>query len=67
MVGEDASKLRSMLQISMPMDNGIVTNWPNMRHVWDHTFYDKLKIDPKETKVGLGLPPGRPGQVASGP
>jgi actin-related protein len=51
MVGEDASTLRSSLEVSYPMENGIVRNWDDMRHVWNHTFFDKLKIDPKESKV----------------
>ena len=26
-------------------------DWEDMRHVWNHTFYDKLKIDPKHSKA----------------
>jgi len=33
------------------MDNGIVRNWEDMEHVWDYTFNEKLKINPKECKV----------------
>ena len=51
MVGEEASKLRSMLEVNYPMENGIVRSWEDMREVWKHTFYEKMKIDPKETKV----------------
>jgi actin-related protein len=51
MVGEEASQLRSMLEVSYPMENGIVRNWDDMCHVWDYTFYEKMKIDPKKTKV----------------
>lgn len=48
MVGEEASQLRQMLDISYPMENGIVRNWDDMGHVWDHTFGpEKLDIDPK--------------------
>lgn len=48
MVGEECSQLRQMLDISYPMDNGIVRNWEDMAHIWDHTFGpDKLDIDPK--------------------
>lgn len=60
MVGEDASKLRQMLEINYPMDNGIVRNWEDMKHVWNHTFYEKLKIDPKQCKVLLTEPPMNP-------
>lgn len=52
MVGDEASQLRSMLEVSYPMENGIVRNWDDMLHVWDYTFNDKLKVDTKECKVG---------------
>ena len=52
MVGDEASAVRSMLEISYPMDNGMVRNWDDMIHVWDYTFGDKkLNIDPKGCKV----------------
>jgi actin-related protein 2 len=32
---------------------GIVNNWEEMGHVWDHTFRERLKIDPKECHILL--------------
>ena len=32
---------------------GIVNNWEEMQHVWDHTFRERLKIDPKECNILL--------------
>ena len=60
MVGDDASKLRSYLELSYPMENGIVKNWDDMEHLWNYTFYDKLKIDPTESKIVLTEPPLNP-------
>jgi len=61
MVGEEASQLRSMLECSYPMDNGIVRNWEDMLHVWDYTFGEsKMNIDPKNCKVLLTEPPLNP-------
>ncbi|RWS11665.1 actin-related protein 2-like protein [Dinothrombium tinctorium] len=60
MVGEEASKLRSLLEINYPMENGIVRNWEDMCHVWDYTFYNKMNIDPKECKLLLTEPPMNP-------
>lgn len=60
MVGEEASQLRSMLQLSYPMDNGVVRNWEDMEHLWDHTFNEALKIDPKNCKIMLTEPPMNP-------
>lgn len=60
MVGEVASKLRSSLQLSYPMENGIVRNWEDMEHLWNHTFGEILKISPPETKIMLTEPPMNP-------
>ncbi|GAU87301.1 hypothetical protein RvY_00179 [Ramazzottius varieornatus] len=61
MVGEEASQLRHMLEISYPMDNGIVRNWDDMNHVWDHTFGEQcLNIDPKGCRILLTEPPMNP-------
>lgn len=61
MVGEEASQLRSMLELSYPMENGIVRNWEEMCHIWDYTFGEtKLNLDPTECKVLLTEPPMNP-------
>lgn len=60
MVGDEAAKLRQMLQISYPLEHGVVRNWDDITHIWDYTFYDKLGIDPSESKVLLTEPPLNP-------
>ncbi|ORX87051.1 Actin/actin-like protein [Anaeromyces robustus] len=60
MVGEEASELRTMLELNYPMENGIIINWEDMFHLWDYTFYEKLKIDPKQCKVLLTEPAQNP-------
>lgn len=61
MVGEEASQLRSMLELSYPMENGMVRNWEEMCHIWDYTFGEsKLNLDPTECKVLLTEPPMNP-------
>ncbi|XP_011307077.1 actin-related protein 2 isoform X2 [Fopius arisanus] len=61
MVGDEASKLRSLLEISYPMQNGIVRNWTDMCHVWDYTFGpEKMNINPRECKILLTEPPMNP-------
>lgn len=60
MVGDEAAALRSSLQMSYPMENGIVRNWEDMKHLWDYTFFEKLKVDPKECKIMLTEPPMNP-------
>ncbi|XP_050528359.1 actin-related protein 2 [Daktulosphaira vitifoliae] len=61
MIGDEASQLRSMLDVTYPMENGIVRNWDDMCHVWDYTFGPKkMNIDPKECKIMLTEPPMNP-------
>ena len=40
-----------MLEVNYPMENGIVRNWDDMKHIWDYTFSEKLKINAQNTKV----------------
>jgi len=61
MVGDDASKLRHMLEVNYPMQNGMVRNWEDMYHIWDYTFGpEKMNIDPTECKIMLTEPPMNP-------
>lgn len=54
MVGDEASECRSMLEVSYPMENGMVRNWEDMLHLWDYTFGpDRLNVDPRECKVAV--------------
>ena len=38
MVGHEATKVRKYLKVSYPIENGIVRNWDDMEHIWNHTF-----------------------------
>lgn len=61
MVGDEAAEVRSMLQMSYPMENGIVRNWDDMYHLWDYTFYNKLGIrNCKDHKILLTEPAMNP-------
>jgi len=62
MVGDEAAKLRNMLQITYPIDNGIIRNWEDMQYVWDYTFQEKLKVNPRESKIMLTEAPMNPTQ-----
>ncbi len=62
MVGTEAQKLRQMLQITYPLDNGIIRNWQDMEHVWDYTFNERLKVNPKGAKILLTEAPMNPKQ-----
>jgi actin-related protein 2 len=60
MVGDEAAENRSFLQMTQPMEHGIVKNWEDMRHLWDYTFQEKLKVDTNGQKVLLTEPPMNP-------
>lgn len=61
MVGDEASQLRSMLEVNYPMENGIVMNWDDMGILYDHTFGpEKMNINTSQTKVLLTEPPMNP-------
>jgi actin-related protein 2 len=60
MVGDEAAENRSFLQMTQPMEHGIVKNWEDMRHLWDYTFQEKLKVDTNGAKVLLTEPPMNP-------
>jgi len=60
MVGDECAALRHMLETSYPVENGIVRDWEGMGHLWDYTFFDRMKIDPKEHKIMLTEPPSNP-------
>jgi len=60
MCGDEAAAVRSMLQITYPMENGIITRWEDMMHIWDYTFTEKLQINPSGRKILLTEPPMNP-------
>ncbi|KAJ5066287.1 actin-related protein 2-a-related [Anaeramoeba ignava] len=59
MVGEEAAKVRNMLQISYPLENGIVRNWEDMEILYDYTF-EKLGIDGPNNSILLTEAPLNP-------
>lgn len=60
MCGDELSAVRSLLQISYPMENGIIKNWEDMEHLWDYAFYERMKINTAGRKVLLTEPPMNP-------
>ncbi|MCJ1462628.1 Arp2/3 complex subunit, actin nucleation center [Pseudocyphellaria aurata] len=60
MCGDEAAAARSMLQITYPMENGIVKRWDDMEHLWNYTFDEKMKINTSGRKILLTEPPMNP-------
>ncbi|KAL6949011.1 Actin-related protein 2 [Hanseniaspora vineae] len=61
MIGDQAQDVRSFLQISYPMENGIIKNWADMELLWDYAFYEKMNLNiDQQSKVLLTEPPMNP-------
>lgn len=60
MFGQEAAAARTMLQISYPMENGIVRDWKDTKRLWNYIFKRKLKIDPEGRYFVLTEPPENP-------
>lgn len=60
MVGDLASEYRNYLQVTQPLEHGIVRNWEDMRHLWDYTFDEKLQVRTQGRKILLTEPPMNP-------
>jgi centractin len=58
-VGSKAEELRGLLKLKYPIEHGIVTDWLDMEHVWNHTF-SELKIQPEDHPVLLTEAPQNP-------
>ncbi len=41
--------------MSYPLEHGTVTNWQDMEALWEHTFMNELRVDPKEHPVTILL------------
>ena len=61
MVGDEASDVRSYLQISYPMENGIIKNWTDMELLWDYAFFNQMQLPTTSGgKILLTEPPMNP-------
>lgn len=60
MCGDEAAAVRQTLDCKYPVENGIVRDWNDMEHLWDYTFFEKMKVRPEEHKILLTEPPQNP-------
>ena len=47
-IGEEASQKKGILDLKYPISGGIVESWDDMEKVWNHTFYNELRVTPSE-------------------
>ena len=56
-IGSEAEKKFGILNISYPIQGGIIVNWDEMEPIWANTFYGELKISPEEHNLLLSESP----------
>lgn len=52
--------MRGVLNLTSPIQSGIVVNWDDMEKVWEYCFTNELRVDPSEKKVMLTESPLNP-------
>ena len=46
--------------LNYPIERGIVSDWDGMEHMWNHVFYNKLRVTPGECMVLMSETPFNP-------
>ncbi|KAJ5077053.1 actin [Anaeramoeba ignava] len=59
-VGNEAKAKKEELYLYNMIHSGIIANWDNMEKIWDHTFYNELRVAPEEHPVLLTEAPLNP-------
>ncbi len=59
-VGEEALAHRGVLQLSYPIEHGVINNWSDMESIWNHCYYNELRISPNEHPCLLTEAPRNP-------
>jgi actin len=52
-IGEEAQTKRDILNLSYPIERGIITNWDDMEKIWQYTFDIELRAFQEEHAVML--------------
>lgn len=64
-VGAECARLRHALEVKYPLEKGMIKDWEDAEHLWNHTFFDVLGLEKGnlgDSKVMLTEPPSNPTQ-----
>ena len=50
-IGDDAYRRADTMQLTCPIENGVINNWDGMEKIWHHAFHNQLGVDPAEHPV----------------
>ncbi|KAM9985011.1 hypothetical protein ACTFIY_009462 [Dictyostelium cf. discoideum] len=59
-VGNDAQSKKDLAKVVYPIEKGIIIDWDNMEKIWNHSFYDQLRVSPDKHPVLLTDAPLNP-------
>ena len=59
-IGDEAQAKRGILSLRYPIAHGIISNYDEMEAIWQHTFFNEMRVDPAGYKVLLTEAPMNP-------
>ena len=55
-VGDYARHIQGIVDVSCPVNHGVVTNWDDMEQIWHYIFSEELRVSPKDLNILLTEP-----------
>jgi len=49
-----------MLNVTYPIDHGVITRWDDIEKIWHHAYYNELRVSPSDHPVLMSEPPLNP-------
>lgn len=59
-IGDEAQRFRGVLQVSYPIEHGIVKSWDDMKTIWEHTIVNEIRMESSECALMLTEAPQNP-------
>jgi len=59
-IGDDATQKRGVLNLSYPVEHGVITNWDDMTKIWDYMYSSHLRCETDAAGVHLTEAPRNP-------